>query len=590
LQYKAALVMIIFGVLIVFLLSLGFDIYSYRIVYDKEINNIENISKEVSLHIESHLIEKSIVATTLSSAPIIKETVMKSNARFSVISKNNRKRMIENLNKKWMKTSNVNDPFIRDYMSNTVAQFLKYQQKIIPGEYGEIFLTNRYGVMIATTGKLTTLAHRHKYWWQASFNDGKGRIFIDDRGFDASVKGYVLGIVVPIKHNNKIIGILKSNVNIMGPLTDIVQEFGGRHPCKMRIVRTGGLIVAEKGVAPLSQKVSKAVIKKLQKKDYGNIIAEENNIKYLMAYSPIKITLGSSSHGFGGKKESLGHIKGNKGEAWHVVVCYKEKDFLKSTHEVTKKIIFAGIIFTILSAAVAQFFGKWIARPIINLSQAAHKIGEGDLATRVKVTTSDEIGVLGNSVNEMVENLQISTTSIDKLLSEIKERKRLEDQLRYLTVTDELTGAYNRRAFNEYLEKNISRAKRYNEPLSFLLLDIDHFKNINDSHGHDVGDEVLKIMVDMIKNSIRSEDIFARWGGEEFVLLLPQTNSDSAIVLAERLRTEIAQYNFSNVGTITVSIGISELNDGDGLDELIKRGDMALYNAKESGRNNVKIF
>ncbi|MBW2186731.1 MAG: hypothetical protein JRG71_10155 [Deltaproteobacteria bacterium] len=289
-QYKGALTMTLFGAVIVTLLSLGYDILSYRIVIDKETSNIKNISREVAQHVNSHLKQKAAVAITLSSAPLIKDALLKSNAEFTVLSAEERKQEIDSRNQQWINTVDSNDPFIQAYMGNPVAEYLKYQQIIMPREYGEIFLTNRYGVMIATTGKLTTLAHRHKYWWLACFDNGQGRIFLDDRGFDSSVQGYVLGVVIPIKDGNEVIGILKCNVNIMGELTDIVQEFGRQIHCSMKIVRTGGLIILERDVVPLSTRLNEALIKPLAQKVSGTITITENNKTQLVAFSPVQIS------------------------------------------------------------------------------------------------------------------------------------------------------------------------------------------------------------------------------------------------------------------------------------------------------------
>ena len=217
--------MILFGVVLVLLLTGWFNIQIHRLVLDKEIDNLKNISEEVALNINSHLENKIAIATTLSSAPLIRDALLKSNSEFAVLSDDKRKQKIDSLNQRWMRASNLNDLFVQSLMTNPVAEYLKSQQIIMPGTYGEIFLTNLYGAMIATTDKLTTLAHAHKYWWVTCYNDGHGRFFLDDRGFDASVNGYVLGVVIPIEYENEIIGILKCNVNIMGPLTDVVQEF-----------------------------------------------------------------------------------------------------------------------------------------------------------------------------------------------------------------------------------------------------------------------------------------------------------------------------------------------------------------------------
>ncbi len=580
--------MTLFGVVILILLSLGYDKYSHRIVLDKEMKNIENISEEVALHVESHLKEKAAIAATLSSAPLIKDALLKSNSEFAVLPADERTQEIDRRNQQWMKTADINDPFIRAHMTNPVAEYLKLQQMIMPGEYGEIFLTNRYGVMIAATGKLTTLAHAHKYWWLAGYDEGQGRIFLEDRGFDTSAQGYVLGVVVPIRDKNEIIGILKSNVNIMGPLTDIVQEFGLRSTGEMKIVRTGGLIVSERDVIPLTAQVNAALVGSLRQKEGGTAIIAENDGNQLVAYFPIPITMGSEQFGFGGKQESLDHIQGNKGEAWSVIVSRSESEVSETANKTTLVIVFVGMIFTLVTALVALVLGKWAARPIVELAITAQILGEGHLNARAEVGANNEIGCLAKSLNSMAENLQTTMTSRDELIYEVKQREKVEEKLRVLSTTDELTGAYNRRAFNEYLGANIGRAKRYKALLSICLLDIDNFKNINDSYGHDVGDLALKALVRIVKESIRQEDIVARWGGEEFTILLPETGKDAALQLAERLRKNIAVNDFPKVGRITVSIGLAELQVDDTSDTLVKRADLALYQAKDSGRNIVK--
>ncbi len=420
--------MTLFGVVIVFLLSWGYDFLSQSIVIDKEMKNIKNIAEEVALHVESHLKEKAKIAATLSSAPLIKATLLKSNSEFAALSDQKRKQKIDRHNQQWKKTTKINDPFIQARMTNPLAEYLKYQQIVMPGEYGEIFLTNRYGVMIATTGKLTTLAHAHKYWWLACYDDSQGRIFLDDRGFDASVQGYVLGVVIPIKDENEIIGILKCNVNIIGPLTDIVQGFALRNPGMMKIVRTGGLIVSEHGAPPLSTQVSGAHVEFLRQKVGSTTTIAENDENQLVAFSPIRITMGSKKIGFGGSKESIDHIKGNKGEGWHIVISLSEEKAIETARDTTLIIIIVGIIFTILTAFVALLLGKWAAKPIVELAAIAETVGEGDLDRKAEVSSRDEIGSLAKSLNLMVTNLNNTMTSRDNLVSEVEQRKKVEEE------------------------------------------------------------------------------------------------------------------------------------------------------------------
>lgn len=578
------------GVVIVILLSLAYDMYSHRLVIDKEMDKISHISEVVASHLESHLREKTAIAITMSSAPLIKDALLKSNAEFAVLADNERKQKIEADNQQWMKTADIKDPFVQTRISNPIAEYLKHQQMLLPGEYGEIFLTNRYGVMIATTGKLTTLAHAHKYWWSASYDDGQGRIFLDDRGFDTSAQGYVLGVVIPIKENNEIIGILKSNVNIIGPLTDLIMNFTSHHSGNIKIVRTGGLIVAERSIAPLSTRVDDALVEILRKKENGSAIIAENNENQLVAYSPVPITMGTKQFSFGGSQESMDHIKGNTGEAWHIVISHSQSEIIEAAHKLTLVIIFVGIIFTLLTASVALLLGKWAAKPIVELANAAQLIGNGHLETRVAVHSNDEIGALAKSLNLMAENLQNTMTSRDELFGEVERREEVEKKLRYLSTIDELTDVYNRRAFNNKLYTSIGRAKRHNEPLSILLIDIDHFKVINDSHGHDVGDLVIKGLARVANESIRQEDMLARWGGEEFAILLPQTGKDSALQFAERLRQKISEHDFPQVEQITVSIGLAEFQIDDTTDSFVKHADVALYQAKDGGRNIVRYW
>lgn len=176
--------------------------------------------------------------------------------------------------------------------------------------------------------------------------------------------------------------------------------------------------------------------------------------------------------------------------------------------------------------------------------------------------------------------------------SALEEVQWSNQKLERLATTDPLTGAGNRRQFIEHVEAEITRAKRSGAPLSLLSLDLDHFKSINDSRGHLVGDEVLCGFVRKCFEAIRPYDSVARVGGEEFMVLLPGATLDTACVVGDRLRLAI-QRNAIDVGTrpsinITISIGVSELGrDGDTLDEILRVAGRRLYRAKEEGRNCV---
>ena len=156
-----------------------------------------------------------------------------------------------------------------------------------------------------------------------------------------------------------------------------------------------------------------------------------------------------------------------------------------------------------------------------------------------------------------------------------------------LATTDGLTGLKNHRTFKERLAEEFERATRYHLPLSLMLLDVDHFKSFNDTHGHPAGDEVLRRVAKHLTESTRSTDFVARYGGEEFAVLLPFTHQAAALALAERTRTSIAGAKW-DLRAVTASFGVATINDATlTWDLLVKQADTALYRSKAAGRNRV---
>ena len=164
-------------------------------------------------------------------------------------------------------------------------------------------------------------------------------------------------------------------------------------------------------------------------------------------------------------------------------------------------------------------------------------------------------------------------------------------QLWDMAVTDSLTGLYVRRYFMVKLQEEIHRAERYNKRFSVIMADLDRFKTINDTYGHDAGDRALKAISKFLQKNIRDVDAIARYGGEEFVMLIPDADKEAAFCLAERLRDELAKVELEDLPPVTISLGIATYpSDGTDLEELIKRADAAMYEAKQQGRNKVVKF
>ncbi len=175
------------------------------------------------------------------------------------------------------------------------------------------------------------------------------------------------------------------------------------------------------------------------------------------------------------------------------------------------------------------------------------------------------------------------------LKREIEKRKKLEIELERLATMDKLTSIYNRYKMDLSLDEQIEISKRYKRPLSLIFFDIDLFKKVNDNYGHKVGDTVLIELSKLVAKSVRKSDIFGRWGGEEFLIILPETTREEAIQLAEKLRKKIENHKFDKIKNLTCSFGITDFGKDDNAEKLMIRIDKKLYKAKQNGRNKIEF-
>ncbi len=182
-----------------------------------------------------------------------------------------------------------------------------------------------------------------------------------------------------------------------------------------------------------------------------------------------------------------------------------------------------------------------------------------------------------------------TSVSAYKTIMKIREKEKIYlITLEGLSTTDQLTGLHNRRYFDNHLKIESQKVKRYASHLCLIIIDIDHFKSINDQYGHQVGDSVLIEFSSLLKNIIRETDILSRWGGEEFIILLPETTLESSLLIAEKIRLAISNHSFQDIGNLTASFGVSEINPNSITNrEAIHAADKALYTAKKQGRNLV---
>jgi len=252
---------------------------------------------------------------------------------------------------------------------------------------------------------------------------------------------------------------------------------------------------------------------------------------------------------------------------------------LEQAHAARRRTLLIIASVFVVGLGTAILVGMALARsvllPLRALEEAANRFGSGDLSHRVSLATPEEMGELGKTFNTMAERLA-------------KVQAELED----LSIHDGLTGLYNFREFYRQMAEEVERSWRYGHSFSLLMVDIDHFKSVNDTFGHLAGDEVLRVLAVRIHQEVRPADRIARYGGEELVIILPETRASGAVAMAERVRDTIASHPIplgpGQTVSLTVSIGVSAYpEDADSAERLIVAADRALYAAKDAGRNRV---
>lgn len=241
--------------------------------------------------------------------------------------------------------------------------------------------------------------------------------------------------------------------------------------------------------------------------------------------------------------------------------------------------LFSFIMVLVLSGIIVFFISLFILKrkvltPIEYLSDTITRFKNGEENIEKVIFCNDEMGLYTEQFFEMKSKIQKDF-----------------DMMQELSRTDSLTKIYNRRAFFDSSEKFFRLARRKALPLSLILIDIDNFKQVNDTYGHMIGDEILKFLVEQVQKVLRDSDIFARYGGEEFIILLPDTDIEGGAKTAEKIRSIIEDTPYQDQAevSITISCGVAQLHHDKLLKDLIKRADEALYRAKEYGRNRVEI-
>ncbi|WP_372770999.1 diguanylate cyclase [Pseudoalteromonas sp.] len=265
-------------------------------------------------------------------------------------------------------------------------------------------------------------------------------------------------------------------------------------------------------------------------------------------------------------------------------------DFINLQESIRLFFILESIFFAIVLLLIASIVSKTILKPIHNLTTSVKAFEIDKQFIPVQVNTGDEIGILSKAFNKMAQK---ATFKSRNLQGDFKRVKQERDKALVESISDPLTGLSNRKFMEVELNKLIQSSKRYGTDLSLMILDLDHFKQVNDYYGHVVGDIVLKAVSKVIKQAMRASDLTIRYGGEEFIVVMDHTSSDEAAIKAEILRQQIENLEIDELKgkNITISIGVTQLDQEDtSLESFVARADEALYKAKNLGRNQCQLI
>lgn len=307
----------------------------------------------------------------------------------------------------------------------------------------------------------------------------------------------------------------------------------------------------------LRHNLSDVVKKSLSfEKNYGSFEYRLNNTEKIAYYSRI---------------ENLG---------WIVITVVNKDEITKPIFsQMGTTILLFIIASSILGWFMSNSFSKKIVIPLLMLKERVNRVIEGKLnGQSISEFPDNEIGTIADDIFRLTGK---------ELYKKNQELKAINEELERISITDKLNGLFNRYKMDEEMRKAFYLWKRYQRPFSLIMIDIDWFKKVNDTYGHQIGDKVLQELGALLKKSLRASDIVSRWGGEEFLVLSLESDEKGAITLAEKIRSEIENYSFAENIKITVSIGVCSAKNHETIDELLVSVDEKMYIAKQSGRNRV---
>jgi diguanylate cyclase (GGDEF) domain len=414
-------------------------------------------------------------------------------------------------------------------------------------DYEELLVLDPQGQVVASSSKSQRTIYLAAGWQDDIEND---RPVVGVPHWDDSLNKPVMVVAVPIRPTDgKLLGALSARLSLERA-DNILRRFAPGDSGQVYLIGANANVItsthASSG-AVMAQSLTKEAMDRLTEKE-GAAVEYQN---------------------YDGN-EVVGTLNSIAGLGWAVVAEIPSTEAFRQVNRLRNLTILMVLALVLGIGLIAWLLGLLIVRPLTRLAQGAAEVATGSLAVDLPEVGGGEVGDLTKVFNNMVDRLRES-----------------REELERLSTLDGLTGLANRRHLLSRLALESSRAKRGHHIFAVLMVDVDHFKDYNDSYGHLAGDEVLVRIAEILRESCREVDCAARYGGEEFLVLLTETGMEGAVEVAERVRARLASETFAG-GTITLSVGVASYPDfGETPEAVIMSADVALYQAKHMGRDRV---
>ena len=402
------------------------SIYSFHSVLERSIGeNFANTARKSAASIEYIISERIAEVEKLASLPQVKEVLRLKNKEYRAQPQSVAEKKVMKFDAEWIESGGRND-FASGILNSEFSEFLREYQRTAPERYGEIFLTSRMGTTVAMSGTLSDYFQGDEQWWNESFSNGKGRTFLDYRGFDKSVGTLILGVVVPVMDGSEVIGIIKVNYKIK-EILDIISIASPGKTFESFLLNSQGDMIAYRGSFP-KREISANERDLINKTKSGWEKDFHDGRDTIHAFSLVNSEIFT-------RIPSPGARKGISGEKWDPSIWYvfleiNRDEAFSSIRSISNMMILIGCLIAAAVIVIAIFISKAISGPIEALTKSVLRVGQGKGWQEVKIQSSDEIGVLSGAFNDMISELISTSVSRDRLIKEVKHREEAEKQIK----------------------------------------------------------------------------------------------------------------------------------------------------------------